>query len=32
MEYLMAARDEERTFRALIVELGYTLPEAGSRR
>ena len=32
MEYLMAARDEERTFRALIAELGYTLPEAGSRR
>jgi hypothetical protein len=32
MEHLMAARDEERTFRALITELGYTLPEAGARR
>jgi hypothetical protein len=32
MEHLTAARDEERTFRALIAELGYTLPEAGARR
>jgi hypothetical protein len=32
MEHLMTARDEERTFRALIAELGYTLPEAGARR
>ena len=32
MEHLMAARDEERTFRALIAELGYTLPEAGAKR
>ena len=28
MEHLMVARDEERTFRALIAELGYTIPEA----
>jgi hypothetical protein len=32
MEHLMTARDEERTFRALIAELGYTLPEAGAKR
>jgi hypothetical protein len=32
MEHLLTARDEERTFRALITELGYTLPEAGARR
>jgi hypothetical protein len=32
MEHLMTARDEERTFRALVAELGYTLPEAGSKR
>ena len=32
MEHLMTARDEERTFRALIAELGYALPEAGSKR
>jgi hypothetical protein len=32
MEHLTTARDEERTFRALIAELGYTLPEAGSKR
>jgi hypothetical protein len=32
MEHLTTARDEERTFRALIAELGYTLPEAGARR
>lgn len=32
MEHLMTARDEERTFRALISELGYTLPEAGAKR
>jgi hypothetical protein len=32
MEHLMTARDEERTFRALIAELGYTLPEVGSKR
>lgn len=27
MEHLTAARNEDRTFRALITELGYTLPE-----
>jgi hypothetical protein len=32
MEHLMAARDEERTFRALLAELGYALPEAGAKR
>jgi hypothetical protein len=32
MEHLNTARDEERTFRALITELGYTLPEAGAKR
>ena len=32
MEHLITARDEERTFRALVAELGYTLPEVGSRR
>jgi hypothetical protein len=31
MEHLTTARDEERTFRALIAELGYTLPEVGSK-
>lgn len=32
MEHLMTARDEDRTFRALIAEMGYTLPEAGAKR
>jgi hypothetical protein len=32
MEHLNTARDEERTFRALISELGYTLPEVGAKR
>ena len=32
MEHLMLARDEERTFRVIIGELGYTLPEAGARK
>jgi len=32
MEYLLVARDEERTFRLVISELGYTLPEAGAKR
>jgi hypothetical protein len=32
MEHLMIARDEDRTFRVIIGELGYTLPEAGSRK
>ena len=27
MEHLLGARDEDRTFRALIAQLGYTLPE-----
>ncbi len=31
MEHLLTARDEERTFRAVIAELGYTLPEAGAK-
>jgi hypothetical protein len=26
MEHLMTARDEDRTFRALVAELGYSLP------
>ena len=32
MEHLLLARDEERTFRVIIGELGYTLPEAGSKK
>jgi hypothetical protein len=32
VEHLHAAREEERTFRALIAELGYTLPEHRPRR
>lgn len=32
MEYLGVARDEERTFRAVLGELGYTLPDVGARR
>jgi hypothetical protein len=32
MEHLMIARDEDRTFRVIIAELGYTLPEAGSKK
>lgn len=32
MEHLTIARDEDRTFRVIIGELGYTLPEAGSRK
>jgi hypothetical protein len=32
MEYLMLARDEDRIFRTIVGELGYTLPEAGSRK
>jgi hypothetical protein len=32
MEHLLAARDEDRTFRAVIAELGYTLPELGAKR
>lgn len=32
MEHLTVARDEDRTFRVIIGELGYTLPDAGSKR
>jgi hypothetical protein len=32
MEHLTVARDEERTFRALVAELGYALPDLGARR
>jgi hypothetical protein len=32
MEHLLVARDEDRTFRAVIAELGYTLPEVGAKR
>lgn len=32
MEHLNTARDEEKTFRALIRELGYSLPEITSKR
>lgn len=32
MEHLNVARDEDRTFRVIIGELGYTLPEAGSKK
>jgi hypothetical protein len=31
MEHLTAARNEDRTFRAIIAELGYTLPEPERR-
>lgn len=32
MEHLNTARDEERIFRAIVAELGYTLPELQGRR
>jgi hypothetical protein len=32
MEHLTVARDEDRTFRALIAELGYALPETSTKR
>jgi len=32
MEHLTAARNEDRTFRAIIAQLGYTLPEPDARR
>ena len=32
MKYTDTARDEDRAFRAIITELGYTLPEVGARR
>ena len=31
VEHLTAAREEERIFRAMIAELGYTLPEVSKR-
>ena len=32
MQHLNTARDEDRTFRALVAELGYSLPEVGPRK
>ncbi|WP_231511855.1 hypothetical protein [Chondromyces apiculatus] len=32
MEHLTAARNEERAFRAMLSQLGFTLPESESRR
>lgn len=32
MEHLNTARDEERIFRAIVAELGYTVPALPSRR
>lgn len=32
MEHLNAARDEDKTFRSILAELGYTLPEVAARR
>ena len=32
MQHLNTARDEDRTFHALVAELGYTLPEVGPRK
>jgi hypothetical protein len=32
MEHLNTARDEEKIFRSLLAELGYTLPEITSKR
>lgn len=32
MEYLTAARNEDRAFRAIITELGYSLPDLSARR
>jgi hypothetical protein len=32
MEYLSIARTEDRTFRAMIAELGYALPDLDARR
>lgn len=31
-EHLNTARDEERTFRGVIAQLGYTLPDTSSKR
>jgi hypothetical protein len=32
MEHLTTARNEDRTFRTIIAELGFTLPDLGARR
>ena len=32
MEHLNAARDEDKTFRSILAELRYTLPEVAARR
>jgi len=32
MEHINTARDEDRTFRSVLSELGYTLPEVGPKR
>lgn len=32
MEHINTARDEDRTFRAILAELGYTLPEVTAKR
>jgi hypothetical protein len=32
MEHLLVARDEDRTFRSVLGELGYTLPDLTTRR
>jgi recombinational DNA repair ATPase RecF len=32
MEHLNAARDEDKSFRAIITELGYALPDVGPKR
>ncbi len=32
MEHLVVARNEDRAFRAILAELGYTLPDLNARR
>ena len=32
MQHLNTARDEDKTFRALVAELGYALPEVGPKK
>lgn len=32
MEHLNTAREEDRTFRALVTELGFSLPDMGNKR
>jgi hypothetical protein len=32
MQHLNTARDEDRTFRALVAELGYAVPEVGPKK